>query len=291
MSPIKAINTAGNDHIPEDFTLESLRASSFTDAEMDAMMGGEDPFGIEDNQTPPDDAAAETSSAEVAEPAPQHQPIVVPDTAQAEAIVAKVDADLEALAAKYDDGELTRAEFMAQQKQLVKQQAAAQVEIEKAIAVVQDNFTQRRQTFSKFLETYKAVGNNSLLWSAEHIDGWDSALRAVTGNQAYVHLPLDRQIKLAHDMYAANVKAISGQEIHGSAAETAVPAKTKLGPRTDARPEPVQTLADLNGDTATAMDDGTFASIDRTMMRDPISAEKMLARMSADQQEQYLSRI
>lgn len=282
------------DQIPLDFTLESLATSTLSKAEIDAMTSGDDPVFA----TPPAEAQAsaappEPMAAPTPAPAPQATPQPqLPDTTQAEAIIAKVDADLEALALKYDDGELTRAEWMAQQKALVQQQAAAQVTIEKAQSIVTDVRTQRLETFNGLLNAYKAQPDNAILWSQEHIGGWDAALRAVTGNPAYADLPLDRQISLAHDFYSANVKAMTGNALPRARVEagTATPAApaAKPGPRQEPRPEPVQTLAALNGDTAASITDGTFAAIDRQAEVSPFTAEEMFARMTPQQQRDYL---
>lgn len=289
MPPIE-VQASPADNVPEDFTLDSLKASSFTEAELEALTGGDDPLT---DAAPVAEAEAEVEApAAVTPPVVQAPPPVqIPDTTQAEATIAKVDADLEALTAKYDEGELTRAEFLEQQRVLAQQGAAAQVQIETAQRIITDAANQRRATFATLLDQYKAQGNE-LLWSPEHVNGWDQALQAVTGNRAYMNLPLDRQIQLAHDMYAANVKAITGQAIPGSKAAAAAAAQDPApGRRTDPRPDPVQTLGGFNGDTNASMDDGTFAAIDRKMMVDPIAAEKMLQRLPADQQEEYLIRV
>lgn len=292
MPPIDVQQTPA-DNVPEDFTLESLKASSLTEAEVNALMGGDDP--LTDSAPEPEAEAPPAAAVPPVVQAPPPvveapKPVQIPDTTQAEATIAKVDADLEALTAKYDEGELTRAEFLEQQRVLAQKGAAAQVQIETAQQIANTHAEQRKATFATLLDQYKAQGND-LLWSPEHINGWDAALRAVTGNQAYVNLPLDRQIQLAHDMYAANHKAVTGQAIPGSKTAQAEPDAQAPGRRTDPRPEPVQTLAGFNGDSNAAMDDGTFAAIDRRMMTDPLGAEKMLMRLPQDQQDAFLSRV
>ena len=146
------------------------------------------------------------------------------------------------------------------------------------------------QNWMAGLDAYRAKGNE-FLWSPEHVENWDRALKAVNGNQLYRTLPFQKQFELAHDMYAANHKAVTGQAIPGSKTAQAAPDAQAPGRRTDPRPEPVQTLAGFNGDSNAAMDDGTFAAIDRRMMTDPLGAEKMLMRLPADQQDAFLSRV
>lgn len=296
------LNPTAADNIPEEFTLDSLNAS-LTEDEMAALMGGDDP--IMGNTAAADAEAAAALAAEqaaaaaataqadaaakAAADAAQAQPKVqIPDTTAAEQTIAKIDDDLAALATKYDAGDLTQAEWLAQQKVLIQQQAQAQVQIEQAQQVITNHVEQRRQAFYSTLETYKV--ENALLWSPEHLQGWDAALKAVTGNQAYRDLSAARQIELAHDMYAANVKAITGNSIAGPKTATPKPAEEEGGPRKDARPDPVQTLGGFNTDANASIEDGTFAAIDKMTEKDPLAAEQMLARLPADVQKEYLER-
>ena len=121
MPPIDVQQTPA-DNVPEDFTLESLKASSLTEAEVNALMGGDDPLTDSAPEPEPATPPAEAVPPVVQAPPPPvveaPKPVQIPDTAQAEAIIAKVDADLEALTAKYDEGELTRVEFLEQQRAL-----------------------------------------------------------------------------------------------------------------------------------------------------------------------------
>lgn len=283
------------DHIPEDFTLESL-AASLTQAEIDAVQAGEDPIIAPAGPTPEEvaaQAAADQAAAQAAEAAAQaaaKPAVAIPDTTQAEAVIAQIDTQLEALKTQFDDGDLTYAEWMAQQNVLIKQQAQAQVQIERAQDAISQTVQQRRSQFQTSLEAYKAAGNEHL-WSGEHLQGWDGALRTVTGNAQYASLPFERQIELAHDLYAANVKAVTGKAIKGTAAAAAEAAKDpEPGRRTDPRPDPIQTLGGFNGDAAAAVDDGTFAAIDRLSESDPLEAERRVAALSPDRQQDYLRR-
>ena len=295
------LNPTAADNIPEEFTLESLNAS-LTEDEMAALMGGDDPIMANTAAADADAAAAlaaeqaaatataqADAAAKAAVDAAAAQPKVnIPDTTAAEQTIAKIDDDLAALATKYDAGDLTQAEWLAQQKVLIQQQAQAQVQIEQAQQVISNQIDQRRQSFYSTLETYKA--ENALLWAPEHLQGWDAALKAVTGNQAYRDLPASRQIELAHGMYAANVKAITGNAIAGPKTAAPKPAEEEGGPRKDARPDPVQTLGGFNTDANASIEDGTFAAIDKMAAKDPLAAEQMLARLPADVQKDYLER-
>lgn len=287
------------DNIPEDFTLESLSAH-LTQAEIDAVQAGEEPLIKPAGPTPEevaakaaaDQAAAEAAAAAAVEAAKAPAPANIPDTSQAEAVIAQIDTKLEALKAQFDDGDLTYAEWMAQQNTLIKQQAQAQVQIERAQDAISQNVAQRRADFYAALDAYKSAGNEFLWDQNTHLAGWDEALRTVTGNSQYAALPAQRQIELAHDLYAANVKAVTGKAIKGTAAAAAGEANAAdPGPRTDPRPDPIQTLGGFNGDTNAAIDDGTYAAILRISETDPLEAERRLSALGPDRQEQFLRRI
>lgn len=67
------------------------------------------------------------------------------------------------------------------------------------------------------------------------------------------------------------------------------PQPQKLQARTDPRPEAPITLATMSAVAENSPDDGTFAAIDRMYGTDPLKAEAMLARLSAEQQDAFLN--
>lgn len=282
------------DDFPEDFTLEDLKRG-LTPQEVEAIQA--DPEVALADPANPAPAAAEAAPAPAAQPAPAPQPeapkIVVPDTTAALAVIAKADADLAAATERYDAGEITRAELLEATKAIVAEQAKAQVVVEQAQQAVQQIQQTVEQQWFAAGDAFKAVPGNEVLWSPEHIKGWDQALRTVSGTPDYQNLPMNRQYELAKDFYAADYKARTGQAlpISGSSAPPA-PAGTPGVPdkaRTDPRDPPVQTLGGINGDATSMVTDGTFAAIDRMMDENPIKAEAMIAALTPSQQEQFFA--
>ena len=300
MPPIEHLQSNGSDHIPEVFTLESLSAS-LTEAEIANLTTGEDPIIGEAAPDPAAEAAAlaaqqaatDAANLQAQQQAQQQAPkIEIPDTTDAEKVIADADTKLNDLQAKFDDGDLTHAELMAQQRAIIQEQARAQVVIERAQEAISQTVQQKRATFYSTLDAYKQ-GGNEFLWSQEHLQGWDLALKAVTGNQAYAGLDVSRQIELARDLYAANYKAVNGKALPGAEGKAAAAQEdaNEDGPRRDERPEPVQTLAGFNTDSTSAIQDGTFSAIDNLMSKSPLEAEKMLARLTEDQRTAFLERV
>jgi hypothetical protein len=283
------------DHIPTDFTLESLQAV-LSEEEIEMLNTGDDPLFPSQADTEALAAAqaaelAAQEAAAVAAAAPvveQAQTFEYPDTSDAEQVLKTSEEQLAAIEAKFDDGDLTESEFREQQRQIIQSQARAQVVIENAQAEINRVTTARRDAFRAELESFKS--DNEVLWSDDHLKGWDQALRSVTGNAAYAARPFSAQIALARDLYAANHRALTGEEIAGLAkAKTAKANETeRKGPRTDERDEAITTLAGMNGDDTNLMDDGEFAAVDRMMDADPIKAEAMVNKFSAEKLQRYL---
>lgn len=301
MPPIEHLQSNGSDHIPEVFTLESLSAS-LTEAEIANLTTGEDPIigeaapdqAAEAAALAAQQAATEAANLQAQQQAAQQAPkIEIPDTTDAEKVIADADTKLDALQAKFDDGDLTHAELMAQQRAIIQEQARAQVVIERAQEAISQTVQQKRASFYSTLDAYKQ-GGNDFLWSQEHLPGWDMALKAVTGNQAYAGMDPSIQIELARDLYAANYKAMNkGKALPGAAGKAATTQEDadEDGPRRDERPEAVQTLAGFNTDSTSAIQDGTFSAIDNLMSKSPLEAEKMLARLTEDQRTAFLERV
>ena len=291
------LNTTATDHIPEEFTIEGLTAAGFTEQEIEAMKTGDDPI-VAEKSAEPDPNPAPPAAEIGTPPAPAQQqaappaaaqpdPVIpqIPDTAEAEATIARVNEALEKLADDYDSGDLTKAEFLEQQRALVQEQAKAQVFIESAQSAIQEATQTAQQHWFARLDAYKAVAPE--LWSETHLQGWDAHLRLVTGNAAYADMTRDQQIKIAHTLYAAAYEARTGQKIAGPKPDAKV--NEPLEVREDPRPDPITTLAGFNSDTTAEVEDSRFAAVDR--IKDPLAMEAALMGMTDEQRERYLLEV
>lgn len=297
------LNTTAADHIPEEFTVESLTAGGLTEQEIQALSEGDDPI-VKLPDPEPDaqaNAQAATIPADVGAPpaqqpqaqqpqpqaAPEPDPVIpqIPDTSEAEAAITRINTELETLADQYDAGDLTKAEFLAKQSALIKEQAKAQVFVEQAQQTVQQAQQAAVRHWESRLDAYKATAPE--LWSEQHIQGWDAHLRLVTGNPAYGDLTRDQQIQLAHKLYAAAYETKTGQKL--ASAPPAPKQDAKLETRKDPRPDPITTLGGFNSDTSAEVEDSAFAAVDR--IKDPLEAEAAFARMTPEQQARYLAEV
>jgi len=301
---IAQMKNTPHDHIPEEFSVDDLKESGFTDAEIDLLSKGDDTdpplvtIEAKPDDTPENDdidgddglgnPPIEPQAAPVVEqpkPAPK---IEIPDTADAERVISEMDRKLDAIQTDYDNGELTPEELRAQTRALIEEQARAQILIDQANSAMQAARHTAEQSFYSTLDAYYEANNAAALLSEDHLARWDANLRAVTGNTALQSLPYERMIQLAHERYASEYQAI-----HGKPLPIAVPKPgqnvQKLTPRdASTRPEAIQTLSGVNGDLTDAISDSRAAALDRMAAEDPLQAEAQLAQMDRDAEERWL---
>lgn len=291
--------------LPETFDLNELKGI-FSAEEIAELAAGDDPVVNLDPETPKesdtetladqDKAALEAAqaaqqTAEQQNPAAEAQqqqepPVEIPDTTQADAVIKGFDAELDKIQEKYDAGDMTRAEMNAAVKSLNDQVSDAKVIVARATEIIQSEQAKANTRWNSALDTFKAAGNE-VLWSQEHVGGFDASLKAVTGNPDNASLSFDSMIKLAARQYQATYEARTGKTLTISQAQK--PADPRQKPQEQQkRPDAPQLLGGLNGDGGLSVDDGTFAAIDRQMDIDPLAAEKMLARLPAATREAYL---
>lgn len=289
----ESTNTAAQ--LPDDFTLDDV-VGALTPAEIEAIKTSEFPEAIPGEEPAPadDQAAALAAQQQPVAPAQPEAPAAlpeIPDTSAAQAEVARINDEISALTDRYDNGDLTRAEWMAAQNDLIAKQAAALSEIKAAEKIISATVEATQKQWYDGLDAYKAKGNE-ILWSPEHINGFDAALRLVSANPAYVGIPFERQYQLAHDLYAADHFARTGNRLPTSAGKEGARAMAEAQQpqmptkRTDERPDAPITLGGLNGDTTVSVMEGTVGMLTRL---DPEAAEAMFDKLTPEQQEAVLA--
>ena len=240
-------------------------------------------------------AAAEAEAAK-ADPFADIEPPKLPDTvdvSEHQETIKTSKAELASLMEKYDDGELTADEFSEQQDAIIERQAEARAAIKAAENTAQSGAQAIEQHWYNTLDTYKGLGTEAL-WSEDHLADWDRHLRTVTSQEKYASLSLPKQIEMAHRLYAAEYEATHdkplGIPLPGQAAQPEAKADDgeKIKVREDKRPDAPQTLAGMNSDTLTEVEDSAFAAVDRQIMKDPVRAEEMVANFTPEQMQRFL---
>jgi hypothetical protein len=292
--------------LPEDFTLEQLR-ETHSDEEIRALASGDDPIiTLPGNEPPPATTAADAPPAAVVPPvedqpppaqaAPVTPPPSVPmpqkpDTTAMKADVDALEQQITALTTKFDDGDLTLAEFAAQQRELVQQQEAIKAEAQRQTAIYQGQMNEVQTAWWGHIDAYKAQHPD--LWSPELVQGWDVALKSITNNPAYLNVPMPEKIAMAHAQFAVAHKATTGKDLPTQPGNTpAAKAATEQkqdGPRQDPRPAAPVTLAGLTSAEANGTANTVFGHIDALIDQGRVSeAEAAVAALSEVDRQRFL---
>ncbi len=285
------------DDMPDGFTMEEL-TRHLTPQEMEAGSQGEDAaFAPTPDAAPaPDANAAPIVPDESALPAAEPPPPVplAPNVAELDTKVTDLEKAMDTLTDKYDMGELTKAEWQAQNRELIKQQSAIEAQKIAAQQQYQRELDARISQWHAAEAAYRT--QHPYLANEEHYDGWDATLRQISSSAAYYKLPFIEQIKQAHRVYAAHYEGLTGKPLPtmpGATKAAKAAAELPEGvkpPRTDAR-DPVTTLGGLAAVAPNDVDGSHFSVIDRTADQDPMAAERALKNMTADDEARYLGLV
>lgn len=297
--------------LPETFTIADLE-KTFDPSEIEALREDDPEMfsepaekpaeGADDAATVDDDPAAAARAAEQdaakATPAADddHAPALVdiPDTTAAAARLAEIKAERAALREKYDNGEMTSEEMDQATEKLIDDQVSALAEIKRAEGIAASNQTSREAAWNAALEGFKAQGNEAL-FGDDHVAGFDKALRTVTNfkeNPENASLPFSVLISMAAQQHAIAYQTRTGKALVVRTAKGNPAAGTgvegRRGPRTDPRPDPIDTLSGLNAPGDEMVQESRFGAIDKIAERDPEEAERMLSSMTPAERDRYL---
>lgn len=296
--------------LPETFTIADLE-KTFDPSEIEALREDDPEMFTEPAEKPADDAAtadddpaaaaraaeqeaAAAKAAPTAEGEPAPALADIPDTTAAAARLAQIKTERAALREKYDNGEMTSEEMEQAIDKLVDDQASALAEIKRAEDIAAKNQTSRESAWNAALEGFKAQGNEAL-FGEEHVAGFDKALRTVTNfkdNPENASLPFSVLISMAAQQHAIAYQTRTGKALEVKTAKGKTAAGTgveqRRGPRTDPRPDPIDTLSGFNAPGDEMVQESRFGAIDKIAERDPEEAERMLASMTPAERDRYL---
>lgn len=265
---------------------------------------GDDGDDAGDAGDAPDQGKADTAAAEPAivlpetlnEPDPEVQ---WADTTEMAKAVEDMDGKLLDLNARYDDGEMTAEEFREEQKKLVKTQAKAQADLDRATERNAQASTAIEATWDKKVGAF-ADANPAFL-DATPIkglpngesarDAFDQALRHVTANSAKMGITtMADQIRVAAEMADRYVFVTAGVKIAtGGVAKPSADGKKAdkdTGPRKDKRPEPPVTLHGKTAVAETEVREDKYAHLDS--IEDPIAYEEAIGKLTEAERKEFL---
>ncbi|HEV8034381.1 hypothetical protein [Yoonia sp.] len=288
----QAEEPAGDD----DWSEEDLRLLS--DEERAALFDDEDG----DDTAQEDDADAADKGDDQGEPAAQEasDDDAADDAAEITGTqgtdIASIDAEIEALeAAKvaafdaWEDGDLTREEYLSKLKET--DDATKQAVSRRAVAE-----SQEQAVYTSFINTAKGYfGENPDLATPEHAEAYDRHVRAVTGSPQYQHMTHRQMLEAAHKLYAAEADVLGVTVPAPKSARKTEEAPTDTQqetPKKRARPgdKAPRTLANVPNAAAVSVSDGKYSSIaQRLENADAAEYERILGSMSPEEAEAFAS--
>lgn len=242
-----------------------------------AGAGGEDTAKGGEGQ---DTVAGAGDDDDAAPPAPL---LVAQAPADAETKLADITKQKDALATKFDDGEMTAKEYQTQLGALDKQEREIELAVHKAQIAADLNAQQARNAFLREVQDFTSgtlYKESPLAWSA-----LDAAVKKVGSDPANANLTGRQILEKAHaevlkDKVLATAfgqhKAAAGKEDGGKQQKKAVVLPPNLGRLPAAEPE------DTSGDR--------FAALDRLQRTNPIEYEKAVGKLAPADLDAYLSR-
>lgn len=235
-----------------------------------------------------DDAAAAAEAAKPKEEAPARAPILVAEAPEgAESRMTEIATEKAALGTKFDDGDLTTAEYQAQLDALNKEERTLERAIDRAeIARDLENQrinNERTDEINAFLKEVDIPRDNKNL----RFLVLDAAVIAVANDEANVNLSAREVMQKAYDLCIEQGALVPKK---GAAEQTAAAAKTD--PKAAEKPAktPIKappSLAHLPASEINDTEDNRFAYLNR--ISDPDKREAAFAKLSAADQEAYLA--
>ena len=212
---------------------------------------------------------------------PPPQPLFKADLpADIEAKRQAIDTKEDDLIAKFDEGDITFAEYNKQIRELNKERSAldrAELKAELAAEAAQSQSEQSwQQTAQSFVADHPLIAKNETTWTS-----FDAVLRRITaetmekGGQ-----PGTRELEKAYKQWTADLGITETTEQKQDPAPQQKQKKANVVP---------PTLGKVPAATANDTDDGKFAHLDRLADSDPLAFEAALAKMTEAQLNEYMN--
>jgi hypothetical protein len=280
----------------EEWTEEDMRLLS--DEERAALFGDEEDEGARDeaiegdNQGEPAAQAASNDTAE--DDADSIVGTQAPDLAALDAEIEALDAAKVAAFDEWEEGNLSRDEYLAKLAEI-------DGESKKAIAQRAVAESQERAVYDAFISTAKGYfGEYPDLATQGHAEAYDRHVRSVTGNPAYQHMTHRQMLEAAHTLYAAEAQVLGVADVpapKGKAKPAPAPApeaKADPAPAPTRKPRPGDkapvTLRNVPNAAPVSASDGKYSSLaQRLENASPEEYERILGSMSVEEAEAFAS--
>lgn len=280
----------------EEWTEEDMRLLS--DEERAALFGDDEDKGEADAADEGDDESEPADEAASDDTAQDDADDVITGTQAPD--VSALDAEIEALdAAKvaafddWEDGNISRDEYLDKLKEL--DAAAKETVAKRAVAAAQE-----QAIYDAFISTAKGYfGEYPDLATQAHAEAYDRHVRAITGDPRYQSLTHRQMLEAAHRLYAAeaDVLGLNVPRPKGKAKPAAEPTpapEAKADPAPARKPRPGDkapvTLRNVPNAAPVSASDGKYSSLaQRLENASPEEYERILGSMSVEEAEAFAS--
>lgn len=307
------------DDIPAGDELDENELARLTDEERAAWNAeeGADTDGTTDEAAlaqAQEPAAAEVPAnpAPVADPAPAAAAAdpVLParpevDVDAAKATIDATKADKAKAFERYEDGELTREEYLAELDTISDREAGAKADLKRIEAYDAEVAEVAAQQFETFKANFTARATEYLkahpgLMDETHLDSYDKHVRDVLNNETLrTRLTHDQILALAHKRYLTDAEAM-GVTAPPLAAVSPQPAadppppaaaqKPVAPPPPTERPQLPPTIQDMPSAALSGPRDGKYGQLQDAIERaDAATAERLMASLSEEEREAFAS--
>lgn len=286
------VDDSDNEPGAADFDYDEDDLRNLSDEERAAFLGedGDDEGDEGEQGEEGDDGTPPQAAAEPEAPAKQAEPGVTEDDLKQ--AMAATQADKDAAFDKYNDGEMTEAEYKAEIARIDTESATKVFENARQIAAERE-ITERRMAFRDEAVSYlKEIPE---LASDAHLQAFDAKVRAITADPRFDKLSYRQILERAHKAYLdeqdvtiAVIPPLPGKKAPAPAKEKA--AEPAQEPPKKKRPDPVPTLANIPAAAITEAADGKYAQLQKAIDNaGPEELERILGSMSEAEREAFAS--
>lgn len=192
----------------------------------------------------------------------------------------------EALAAKFDDGDITAKEYREEMDKLAAQREDIRWTQRKAELSAEMQENAKREAWVNEVNDFMTTGPGAAIAKSQvQMVAFDNIVRAVTADPQNANLSDRAQLHKAFRLYKEDVKRTYGVDLEAGSAPSA-PKNQQTAPERPARAV-VPTLANVPASDPEILESGKFTALDQLASTDPIAYERAVSRLSEAERAQF----
>lgn len=192
----------------------------------------------------------------------------------------------EALAAKFDDGDITAKEYREELERLAAQREEIRWTQRKAELSAEMLDNAKREAWNKEVNEFMTSGPGAAIARSQgQMVAFDNIVRQVTADPANQSLSDRAQLHKAFRLYKEDMQRTYGVDLDAGATQTQQQAQK---PAAERQPRAVvPTLANVPASEPETLEQGKFTALDRLAATDPLAFEKAISRMTEAERAQF----